>query len=92
VSGRTPDDLRRRLQAVIDAAPRAVEQTQCPMCHGTGIASKGRKSVTQQTVAQDLGISRVSVASFLTGRQGLTMDKTLALLDWIEEREPEARP
>jgi plasmid maintenance system antidote protein VapI len=76
----TPDQLRDRVRNVLAAAPRVSgPEITCAACKGTG-------RVTHADVAAAIGVGRTTIPNFLSGRQGLTMEKTLALIDWLDDQ------
>ncbi len=78
----TGDELRDRLQTVLDAASgRGI--VPCPICHGTGEVERAIRAITQTDVAVVIGTSRAAVSAFLGGKQGFKMEVTLRLLDWL---------
>jgi antitoxin component HigA of HigAB toxin-antitoxin module len=83
----TPDQLRDRVRNVLAAAPRVSgPEITCAACKGTGRVRRSRRAVTHADVAAAIGVGRTTIPNFLSGRQGLTMEKTLALIDWLDDQ------
>lgn len=79
----TVDELRARLREAIDR-PVAV-RTKCPRCKGIGHLEETRR-VGESAVARAAGIHTSTLNSFMRGKTGLTLERGLALMRWLEQQ------